>query len=91
MRVDSAFSAGVQGFQQAQQLASNSANNIARQTSNVSDGAQELGATAAPYRSEESLNTQLVNLNVAEQQAKSSAKVISAADEMLGSIIDIKV
>ncbi|MFO6424221.1 hypothetical protein [Motilimonas sp. KMU-193] len=56
----------------------------------VQDG--QTATTLLPNdRTQESVITELVNLKVAEYQAKASAKVITAADEMMGSIIDIKV
>lgn len=100
MNIQSAFNIGVEGFQRAQQQVTQSASNIAQQTvdsANASDNAgivqdAQTNATLLPAdRTQQSMVTELVNLTVAEHQAKASAKIISAADEMIGSIIDIKV
>ncbi|MCE2573531.1 hypothetical protein [Motilimonas eburnea] len=104
MKIQSAFNIGVEGFQKAQQQVTNSANNIAQQAVANSSGVSETnnaaplvqdGQTATTLlpndRTQESVITELVNLKVAEHQAKASAKVITVADEMMGSIIDIKV
>ncbi|MCE0557357.1 hypothetical protein [Motilimonas sp. E26] len=100
MNIQSAFNIGVEGFQRAQQQVTESASNIARQavdSANVSASPEvvqdgQTSATLLPAdRTQQSVVTELVNLTVAEHQAKASAKTISAADEMIGSIIDIKV
>ncbi|MCE2594748.1 hypothetical protein K6Y31_07955 [Motilimonas cestriensis] len=100
MNIQSAFSIGVEGFQRAQQQVTQSASNIAQQTIDSANANGNAGivqdaqtsATLLPAdRTQQSVVTELVNLTVAEHQAKASAKTISAADEMIGSIIDIKV
>ncbi|MGS3177438.1 flagellar biosynthesis protein FlgE [Aeromonas sanarellii] len=77
MRIESAMTAGVQGFQRAEQLAGQASSQIARLN------------TPAGERVE--LPEALVNLKVAEQQAGASAKVIQTASDMLGTLIDIRV
>lgn len=77
MRIESAMTAGVQGFQRAEQLAGQASSQIARLN------------TPAGERVE--LPEELVNLQVAEQQAGASAKVIQTASDMLGTLIDIRV
>ncbi len=103
MKIQSAFNLGVEGFQKAQQQVTSSASNIAQQAVVNSSSPSEINAapvvqggqttaTLLPTdRTQESVITELVNLKVAEHQAKASAKVITVADEMMGSIIDIKV
>lgn len=77
MRIDSAMTTGVQGFQRAEQLADRASDQIARLN------------TPAGERVE--LPEELVNLKVAEQQAGGSAKVIQTASDMMGTLIDIRV
>ena len=77
MRIESAMTAGVQGFQRAEQLAGQASSQITRLN------------TPAGERVE--LPEELVNLKVAEQQAGASAKVIQTASDMLGTLIDIRV
>ena len=77
MRIDSAMTTGVQGYQRAEQLADRASSQIARLN------------TPAGERVE--LPEELVNLKVAEQQAGASAKVIQTASDMMGTLIDIRV
>lgn len=77
MRIDSAMTTGIQGFQRAEQLADRASDQIARLN------------TPAGERVE--LPEELVNLKVAEQQAGASAKVIQTASDMMGTLIDIRV
>ncbi|MGY3887627.1 hypothetical protein [Aeromonas aquatica] len=77
MRIDSAMTTGVQGFQRAEQLADRASGQIARLN------------TPAGERVE--LPEELVNLKVAELQAGASAKVIQTASDMMGTLIDIRV
>lgn len=80
MQIQSAFNAGVQGFQNATGKANQAASSIVKQTATKS---------IAPDNSP-SLTESIVDLKVAEHQAKASAKVIETADELIGSIVDIK-
>lgn len=105
MNIQSALNYGVEGFQRAQQQVTQSAANIARQAVESSSAvgtnatnppeivknAQANTALLPADRTPQSVVTELVNMQAAEHQAKASAKVITAADEMIGSIIDIKV
>ncbi|MFM4997672.1 flagellar basal body rod C-terminal domain-containing protein [Aeromonas sanarellii] len=77
MRIESAMTAGVQGFQRAEQLAAQASSQIARLNTPVGERVE--------------LPEELVNLKVAEQQAGASAKVIQTASDMLGTLIDIRV
>ncbi|MGS3143769.1 flagellar biosynthesis protein FlgE [Aeromonas sanarellii] len=77
MRIDSAMTTGVQGFQRAEQLADQASSQIARLNT--------------PAGERVALPEELVNLKVAEQQAGASAKVIQTASDMLGTLIDIRV
>lgn len=77
MRIDSAMTTGVQGFQRAEQLAGQASGQLARLNTPSSDQVQ--------------VTDELVNLKVAELHAGASAKVIQTASDMLGTLIDIKV
>lgn len=116
MEVQSAFNAGVAGFQQASRLATDSAQNIASETArtdenrvdetrqaegnttnanpNAVDGNttvtsnRALNALATPEPTE--LTEELVNLRVAERQAQASARGIETADEVVGTLIDVR-
>ena len=94
MEIQSAFNAGVSGFQRATELANDSAANIAGQS--LETAAPEAGqapansAQAAAPSPTTAITEELVNLRVAEYQAKASAKVIDTADDMVGSLIDTR-
>ncbi|AUV10848.1 MULTISPECIES: flagellar biosynthesis protein FlgE [Aeromonas] len=77
MRIESAMTAGVQGFQRAEQLAGQASSQIARLNTSAGEQVQ--------------LPDELVNLKVAELHAGVSAKVIQTASDMLGTLIDIRV
>jgi flagellar hook protein FlgE len=95
MDVRSAYNSGLTGFQNASAQLSTASSRIANA------GIAEIGMTGnqgAPEslsspaeRAPISLTTELVNLKVAEFQAKASANVISTADELLGTLINTSV
>jgi septation ring formation regulator EzrA len=100
MEIQSAFSSGVQGFQKATEDASKAASDIAQQT--ASSGQQEFEAQEAQATQPQTATTpvaqeptgiteSVVNLKVAEVQAKASAEVVQSADENLGTLIDVRV
>ena len=78
---------GQQRLQQEQQVqqADNQANNAANQPAQPNQPA-ELNAQAAP-----SVTSSLVNMTAELNYAKANVKSIETADEMLGSLIDIRV
>lgn len=98
MEVQSAFNSGLEGFQKARETANEAAANIAVQTSTSSSDysvAQE-GDTSNTNQAQKSsdapsINQSIVDLKVAEFQAKASANVISTADENLGTLLDVRV
>ncbi|MGY3944689.1 flagellar basal body rod C-terminal domain-containing protein [Aeromonas tecta] len=77
MRIDSAMTTGVQGFQRAEQLADQASGQIARLNTPAGDQVQ--------------LPDELIRLKVAEQQADASSKVIQTASDMMGTLIDVRV
>ncbi len=97
MEIQSAFASGVQGFQKASEDANQAAANIASQTSqntNEIDSVNEsttsnVNSAAAQSNQVIDINQEVVNLKVAEHQAKASAQVIQSADESLGTLIDV--
>ncbi|WDE05602.1 hypothetical protein SG34_001260 [Thalassomonas viridans] len=107
MEIQSAFNAGVQGFQRATEDVNRAASDIAQSTA-VSRAAQQdqqdlqnpqgletepaTAVNAAPRNEAPAgLTESIVDLKVAEVQARSSAEVIQTADETLGSLIDVRV
>jgi len=93
MEIQSAFNSGVSGFRQATELASESASNIANRSTNppAEPAAEQQAASPLATQPSTSITEDIVNLRVAEHQALASAKVISTADEVVGSLIDTRV
>lgn len=91
MEIQSAFSSGVQGFQQATQDASKAASNIAVNTLPTAKTEQLSGELNSSTNQVPDLTESIVDLKVAEYQAKSSVEVIKTADEMLGTLLDVRV
>jgi len=98
LEIQSAFNAGVQGFQQAQDDAYQAAASIAESTAvgpedfaqgqEANDGAVDQNTQSGDLSS---LNQSIVDLKVAEFQAKASAEVIKTADDILGTLLDVSV
>jgi len=106
VEIQSAFNAGVQGFQKATETVTQEATNIAESVAIEDATAVQAAATAPETESTDNntgstlasssddtpdLNQSLVNLKVAEYQAKASAEVIKTADENLGTLLDVSV
>ena len=84
MEINSAFSSGVAGFQSASQQITESSERIANQTITPEEEEQS-NSFSQPITAE------VINMKLAEVQAKASAKVITTADDMVGSLIDVSV
>ncbi|MFC4653622.1 MULTISPECIES: flagellar basal body rod C-terminal domain-containing protein [Rheinheimera] len=89
MEISSAFSSGLQGYQRASDRVTEATININQQTA-ASRNQQQLETPAEPVSSV-SVEQSLVDLNVAQDQAEANLKSVQTADEVLGSIIDIRV
>ncbi|OUR60733.1 hypothetical protein A9Q74_12250 [Colwellia sp. 39_35_sub15_T18] len=97
MEIQSAFNSGVQGFQTATEEANKAAANIVANTVNTDEINEETaletpGASTSGASSEKDipdLNQSIVDLKVAEFQAKASTQVIKSADESLGTLLDV--
>ena len=98
MEIQSAFNAGVQGFQKAADDANQAAASIA---SHITTGPEDFNTGQANNVSAteqnksngdlSNLNQSIVESRVAEFQAKASVEVIEAADENLGTLLDVRV
>lgn len=98
MEIQSAFNIGVQGFQKAQDDANKAAASIVESTAY---GAEDfsLGQEANDDNIEQNteagdlsnLNQSIVDLKVAEFQARASAEVVKTADDILGTLLDVSV
>ncbi|NRA60008.1 MAG: hypothetical protein HRU25_03695 [Psychrobium sp.] len=96
MEIQSAFNSGMAGFKAATERADQSAQNLASvYTQNPAASNAEVdeqsSQTGTDSSSSHPISQELVNLKVAEHQAMASAKVITTADEVLGSLIDTRV
>ena len=95
MDVRSAFSNGLAGFQDASAQLSNASSRIAQAGTaeqSMTGEQQALGIDSpSAERTSISITTEVINLKIAELQAKSSAKVISTANDMVGTLIDTTV
>lgn len=88
MEIGSAYNSGLSGLQNATTELRDSSSNIAQKNRSIEPKEIE-PVTQKVERSPESLTTELVNVKVAEYQAKASAKVITTADDALGTLIDV--
>lgn len=98
MEIQSALNAGLQGFSNAQQTANEAAAAIASgvvsesvTSQNTSENTQNSTDQATNQNQPVNLNQEVVNLKVAEYQARASAEVIDSADEALGTLLDVRV
>ena len=97
MEIPSTLNSGLQGFQKAQETAEKAAVNIVASTTlpaeqqNITISDEAIGEVSNEGNSNEipDLNQELVNLKVAEFQAKASAEVIKSADDALGTLLDV--
>ncbi|MFY8273809.1 hypothetical protein AAEU32_06750 [Pseudoalteromonas sp. SSDWG2] len=101
MPIGSVFNNGVEGFSRAQQDVERATVNINRATTEQQDqqelqnarqlqGAGSNEAITAPVAQTPRIEEEVVNLKVAEFSAKANARSIQTADEVLGTIIDIR-
>lgn len=89
MQVNSAMSSGLAGIQNAQQGISQATSEVAKPTQ--TNQAVEEGKEQQALQSESDKTSALVAAKESENQARASAEVVEAADETLGTVIDIKV
>ena len=95
MDIRSAYNSGVAGLQDASAKLNNASSKINQSTidslnAQTQDAPLE-DTSLSTDRTPESLTTELVNMKVAELQAKSSAKVITTADDAMGTLINTSV
>ena len=91
MEIGSSFAAGVNGFHQASNQITEETININRQSQQTL--AQEPDARVAQQAAEQprSLESSVVNLTNEVNNAQANVRAVETADEVLGSIIDIRV
>ena len=95
MDVRSAYQSGLAGLQNASAQLTHSSANIAQaggvESASIQNQPNAENLALSAEQSPVSLTTELVNMKVAEFQAKSSAKVITTADDMVGTLINTSV
>ena len=94
MEIQSAFNSGIQGLQKATNEANKAAANIAaemsaRRDQNIITDTEISQTVTSKEQKIPELNKSIVDLKVAEFQAKSSVQVIKTADDVLGTLIDV--
>ena len=89
MEIQSAFNSGVQGIQRATEAADRAAVDIVAETGAANEVAAASQAPVSNERKVPDLNQSLVDLKVAEHQAKASTEVIKSADDSLGTLLDV--
>ncbi|ALO33441.1 hypothetical protein CMT41_00955 [Colwellia sp. MT41] len=98
MEIPSAFNSGLQGLQKANATAEQAAADIfasttynaEQQTNPANSGEVNTEVTKASNHLDlPDLNQAIVNLKVAEFQAKASIEVIKSADDVLGTLLDV--
>lgn len=95
MEIQSSFNTGVQGFQKATEDLTQAAIDIASNTIVDSQSAQ-VNVQQTPIQNinkqtSPTLTDSVIDLKVAEYQAKNSIEVVKTADENLGTLLDVRV
>jgi len=91
MEIQPAFNSGLQGIQQANQSLDTTAFNIVSVGNQTNNNLNQSPDFSLNNQTLPDLSESIVDLKVAEYQAKSSVNVIKSADEALGTILDIRV
>lgn len=92
MEIQSAYSSGLEGFQIARSSAEQAAADIVANTAVNADQTSEVNTevnSASSTSKVPDLNQSIVDLKVAEYQAKASTEVIQSADDSLGTLLDV--
>lgn len=89
MQISSSFNAGLYGLQRASANITEETLNINRQTQNTQSASEP--QTAAVSAATPDVTQSLVQLEQQQLLAQANTKSLRTADEMLGSVIDIRV
>jgi hypothetical protein len=92
MEIQSAFNSGFQGLQKATDDLNKAASDIVGSQAHDAQVIKE-NESVKPYQTltQPDLTQSIVDLKVAEYQAKGSIDVIKTADETLGTLLDVRV
>ncbi|ART80733.1 hypothetical protein [Oceanisphaera avium] len=95
MNIQSPFANGIQGFQRAADSVAEASLNISRPQSNAisnqSSTTASVNADQFVDATNKTLTDSLIQLKEAELYGAANAKIIRSADDMLGTLIDIRV
>ena len=95
MNIQSPFSSGLQGFQRAADSVTDASLNISRANINSLVNESQVSPEVNPDQfvdaSKKSTNDSLIQLKAAELHAGANVKSIVTANDMLGTLIDIRV
>ena len=96
MEINSAFSSGVSGLNKASEQLTEASQNIAEQSissenQNSASKEEPVPVAAISSYSSEPVTTEMINMKLAEVQAKSAAQVVTTADDMVGLLINVSV
>ena len=90
--LSSAFNSGLQGLQSASESITESSVNIARaETEREIERAEPTPETQEAQSPPERVTNELVNLRVEQFNAQANTRSIQTADEVLGTLIDVRV
>ena len=95
MNIQSPFSNGIQGYQRAVNSVADASLNISRANINALSNASSTPASVNPDQfvdaSKKTVTNSLIQLKEAELHSGANVKSIKTADDMLGTLIDIRV
>lgn len=95
MNIQSPFSSGIQGYQRAADSVFDASLNISRANTNTLTNESSTRSAVNPDQfvdaSKKTVNDSLIQLKEAELHASANVRSIKTADDMLGTLIDIRV
>ena len=96
MPINSAIQSGLDGYNRASYGIERAAQNISSATARTeqqpeTQPASEQEGVTQPVQSSAEISQELVNLRVEQRNAEANANTIRTADEVLGTILDVRV
>jgi len=98
MEINSAYSSGISGLNKASEQLTEASQNIAEQgidsgnnQNNRSSKEEPVPVASISSYSAEPITTEMINMKLAEVQAKSAAQTVMTADDMVGLLINVSV
>ena len=98
MEINSAYSSGISGLNKASEQLTEASQNIAEQgidsgnnQNNRFSKEEPVPVASISSYSAEPITTEMINMKLAEVQAKSAAQTVMTADDMVGLLINVSV